>query len=115
MIIIGIIVFCILSDILFSAGVVVAFDLTNIVERFPSISKRLETCTLEASGGDDGPPFAAAILSDQCSTINIPVGTTLSIASPVNTTATYNKLISLMGTLSFTDDTVSAHLAFVDY
>jgi galacturan 1,4-alpha-galacturonidase len=106
---------CILLHIILSAHMVVAMsesrnELTNPVKRFPSISNLLGTCTLESSGGDDGPAFAAAILSDQCSTVNIPAGTTLSIASPLNTTATYNKHISLMGTLSFTNDTVSLYL-----
>lgn len=65
------------------------------------------TCTLKSSGDDDGPAFAAALLSAKCLTVDIPAGTTLNIASPLNTTQTNNKHISLQGTISFKDDTVS--------
>jgi galacturan 1,4-alpha-galacturonidase len=71
------------------------------------ISKRA-TCTLESSGGDDAPALASAITSKSCFVVEIPVGTTLNIASPLKTTATYNKHISLKGTISFTNDTVRA-------
>lgn len=43
-----------------------------------------ETCTLRASGGDDGPAFIEA--AQACDTIIIPKDTTLSIASPLNMT-----------------------------
>jgi galacturan 1,4-alpha-galacturonidase len=98
---------CTLLHTILLAGLV-----TNAVAKptFPSILISSGTCTLKSSGGDDGPAFAAAILSRQCPTVRISAGTTLTIASPLNTTAVYNKHISLAGTLSFTDDTVG--LAF---
>jgi galacturan 1,4-alpha-galacturonidase len=110
----------VLLNFILSACIVVAVssggkELTHTVKRFPSISNLLGTCTLTSSGGDDGPAFAAAILSDQCSTVNVPSGTTLSIASPLNTTAAYNKNISLGGTLSFTNDTVSPYTYLTAY
>jgi hypothetical protein len=113
---------CALLDLIFAAYFVVAISserhkLIHTVKRFPSISRALGTCTLKSSGGDDGPAFAAALVSDQCSTVTIPAGTTLSIASPLKTTATNNKHISLAGTLSFTNDTVSYltfYYAFAD-
>ncbi|KIM82178.1 glycoside hydrolase family 28 protein [Piloderma croceum F 1598] len=101
---------CVLLDVILLACIVPAVsssgsDFTSTVKRFPSISNLDGICTLTNSSGDDGPAFTAAILSDQCSTVNIPAGTTINIASPLNTSATYNKHISLAGTLSFTDDT----------
>ena len=106
---------CVLLDAILLACIVAAVsssgsDFTNTVKRFPSISNLDGTCTLTSSGGDDGPAFAAAVLNNQCSTVNIPAGTTIIIASPLNTTATYNKHILLAGTLSFTNDTVSTYL-----
>lgn len=105
---------CVLLDVILLTYIVAAVSSSgsdfNTVKRFPSISNLHGTCTVKSSGGDDGPALTAAILSDHCSTVNIPAGTTINIASPLNTTATYNKHISLAGTLSFTNDTVGPYL-----
>jgi galacturan 1,4-alpha-galacturonidase len=57
------------------------------------------TCTLAASGGDDGPSFVNAI--NTCDTIVVPQTTTLNIASRMNTTGVANKHISILGTVKF--------------
>ncbi|KIK55487.1 glycoside hydrolase family 28 protein [Collybiopsis luxurians FD-317 M1] len=57
------------------------------------------SCTLKASGGDDAPQFLAAAAS--CSTVTIPVGTTLNIETRLNMTGLSNLNINLQGTIRF--------------
>ena len=84
--------------------------------------KSESSCTVSATGGDDGPSFLNAVKT--CSTTIIPSGTTLSIGSNLNMTGLSNKHIvctrtfrltvavfdqirhpqSLKGTIKFTDD-----------
>lgn len=89
-------------------GAIVSASLVDAIVSRRSSHKT--TCTLTSSGGDDAPALGAAILSPKCLTVNIPVGTTLNIASPLNTTKAANKHISLQGTISFKDDTVSGQI-----
>ncbi|KDQ56478.1 glycoside hydrolase family 28 protein [Jaapia argillacea MUCL 33604] len=60
------------------------------------------SCTLSASGGDDGPAFVAAVQS--CDTVIIPQSTTLNVSTPMNMTGLSNKHISLQGTVMFPPD-----------
>ncbi|KAJ8583841.1 pectin lyase-like protein [Rhizopogon salebrosus TDB-379] len=60
------------------------------------------SCTVTASGGDDGPAFVDAV--QRCGTVTIPAETTLSIATRMNMTGLINKNIELMGTVKFTND-----------
>ncbi|KAL8283599.1 hypothetical protein RQP46_005394 [Phenoliferia psychrophenolica] len=69
-----------------------------------NIAELTGTCTLAASGKDDGPAFALALSSSKCKSVIVPKHVTLSIRSPLNTTRTYNKHIRLEGTLSFLAD-----------
>lgn len=49
------------------------------------------SCTLTASGGDDGPLFLNAVKT--CTTVTIPKNTTLNIASALNMTGVVDKHI----------------------
>ncbi|KIJ65995.1 glycoside hydrolase family 28 protein [Hydnomerulius pinastri MD-312] len=60
------------------------------------------TCTLAASGGDDGPSFVEAV--QRCSVVRVPPETTLSIATGMNMSGLYDKSIELEGTVKFTDN-----------
>ncbi|OAX40216.1 glycoside hydrolase family 28 protein [Rhizopogon vinicolor AM-OR11-026] len=60
------------------------------------------SCTVTASGGDDGPAFVNAVQG--CDTVTIPSETTLSIATRMNMTGLNNKNIELMGTVKFTNN-----------
>lgn len=61
-------------------------------------------CALHASGRDDAPAFLAAVHDASCSTVSIPRGTTLNIASRLNMTGLENKHISVEGTIKFSAD-----------
>jgi galacturan 1,4-alpha-galacturonidase len=80
---------------------------------------RSVSCTVTASGGDDGPAFIDAV--QRCDTVKIPFETTLSIATKMDMTGLNNKNIvcnvlkaydalniyglqELMGTVKFTSD-----------
>jgi len=79
---------------------------------------RSASCTVTASGGDDGPAFIDAF--QRCDTVKIPSETTLSIATKMDMTGLNNKNIvcnmlktydalniglqELMGTVKFTSD-----------
>ncbi|KAG2137342.1 glycoside hydrolase family 28 protein [Suillus cothurnatus] len=58
------------------------------------------SCTVTASGGDDGPAFVDAV--QRCDSVTIPRETTLSIATRMNMTGLKNKNIELLGTVKFT-------------
>jgi len=49
------------------------------------------SCTVTASGGDDGPAFVDAV--QRCGTVTIPAETTLSIATKMDMTGLINKNI----------------------
>ncbi|KAK7458722.1 hypothetical protein VKT23_009722 [Stygiomarasmius scandens] len=59
------------------------------------------SCTIKASGGDDGPALVAAVKS--CKTVTIPCGTTLSIQSAMDMTGLKNVDIVLNGNIKFTN------------
>ncbi|KAJ7270853.1 glycoside hydrolase family 28 protein [Mycena rebaudengoi] len=59
-------------------------------------------CTLTASGGDDSPQLLTAMQA--CSTVVVPVGTTLNIATRLNMTNLSNKHLNLQGTIRFKPD-----------
>ncbi|KAI0764410.1 glycoside hydrolase family 28 protein [Trametes elegans] len=61
-------------------------------------------CTLSASGRDDSPAFLAAVAEMSCSTVTVPSGTTLSIQSKLNMTGTFDKHISVQGTIKINPD-----------
>ncbi|EIM80548.1 glycoside hydrolase family 28 protein [Stereum hirsutum FP-91666 SS1] len=73
------------------------------------------SCSLTASGGDDAPAFLNAVKS--CDTTTIPLGTTLSIATPLNMSGLQDKHISVEGTIRFTNDTPfwSGNAFFFDF
>jgi hypothetical protein len=52
-----------------------------------------QSCTIKATGGDDGPAFQALVHNASCSTITVPKGTTLSIHTKMNMTGLLNKHI----------------------
>ncbi|KAI0043763.1 glycoside hydrolase family 28 protein [Auriscalpium vulgare] len=60
------------------------------------------SCTLRASGGDDGPALKAA--AQRCSTVLIPNGVILSIGTALDMTGLRNTHINVQGTVKFTDD-----------
>ena len=65
------------------------------------------TCTLNASGGDDGPAFVSAVLNTSCSTVEIPSGTTLNISSPLDMTGAQDtQIVSLISDFFVYDSTV---------
>ena len=63
-------------------------------------SKSESSCTVFATGGDDGPAFLNAVKT--CSTTIIPSGTTLSIGSNLNMTGLSNKHIVCTRTFHWT-------------
>ncbi|KAG0708632.1 glycoside hydrolase family 28 protein [Suillus ampliporus] len=60
------------------------------------------SCTVTASGGDDGPAFVDAV--QRCDSVKIPPETTLSIATRMDMTGLKDKNIELLGTVKFTND-----------
>ena len=54
------------------------------------------SCTLTASGSDDGPALLAAMANSACSTVVVPASTTLNIETRLNMTGVQDKnLVSL--------------------
>ncbi|KAI9320295.1 pectin lyase fold/virulence factor [Zopfochytrium polystomum] len=66
---------------------------------FSAATDAATTCTLSASGGDDGPALAAALKG--CATVTVPSGVTLAIKTALNTTGLANVHLSLQGTIQF--------------
>jgi len=73
--------------------------LTSVGALAASTKSPAASCTMAASGGDDGPAFLSAV--QQCSTVTIPSGVTLNISTRLAMTGLSNKAISLKGTISF--------------
>ncbi|KAI0087084.1 glycoside hydrolase family 28 protein [Irpex rosettiformis] len=59
------------------------------------------SCTVTASGSDDGPALLAAMANSACPTVVVPTSTTLNIETRLNMTGVQDKNLVVQGTVKF--------------